>query len=282
MKSLILFFIPFIPAMKIVSLSDNITRGACASEHGLSLYLETDAGIRVLFDMGQGDVFARNAERLGIDLSQVDVAVVSHGHYDHGGGLATFLRLNDRAPVYVTARAFEPHYSVRPAGTAFIGLDASLAAHPQLVHNGLLCSPAPGLTLFSGVTGDFPQPAGTARLLGPDARQQDDFAHEQSLLIEEEGHTVLIGGCAHAGLVSMMQRAEQLSGHSLTHVFSGMHLMMEPQSPAYLRQLAAALLRREGCLFYTMHCTGAEAFGQMSSLMPGRLHYLAVGGQIEI
>ena len=132
------------------------------------------------------------------------------------------------------------------------------------------------------MTGDFPQPAGTSRLLGPDARLQDDFAHEQSLLIEEGRHTVLIGGCAHAGLVNMMQRAEQLSGHCLTHVFSGMHLMMEQQSPAYFQQLAAALLRREDTLFYTMHCTGAEAFCQMSSLMPGRLNYLAVGEQIEI
>ena len=268
--------------MKIVSLSDNITHGSCAAEHGLSLYLETDAGLRVLFDMGQGDLFARNAERLGIDLAGTDVAVVSHGHYDHGGGLAVFLRLNDRAPVYVTGRAFEPHYSVRPTGTAYIGLDASLAAHPRLVYGGPLCSPAPGLTLFSGVTGNIPQPAGTTRLLGPDARSQDDFAHEQSLLVEEGGRTVLIGGCAHAGLVNMMHRAEQLSGRRLTHVFSGMHLMMDRQSPAYLQQLAEALLCREGCLFYTMHCTGAEAFAQMASLMPGRLHYLAVGEQVEI
>ena len=74
-------------------------------EHGLSLFIET-AGQRILFDTGQSDLFAENAEKLGVDLSQVDFAVISHGHYDHGGGIQKFLDINHSAPVYIHEDAF--------------------------------------------------------------------------------------------------------------------------------------------------------------------------------
>ena len=94
----------------------------CEPEHGVSLYIETGNGLKVLFDTGQSDLFARNAARLGIDLREVDLAVISHGHYDHGGGLNEFLRINTKAPVYIRESALGEHYSIRPSGIADIGL----------------------------------------------------------------------------------------------------------------------------------------------------------------
>ena len=96
--------------MKITALIENTSARGLPTEHGLSLFVET-AEHKFLFDMGQTDLFARNAETLGIALSKVDFAVLSHGHYDHGGGLNTFLALNDHAPVYMSRYAFEPHYT---------------------------------------------------------------------------------------------------------------------------------------------------------------------------
>ncbi len=96
--------------MKITALIENTSARGLPTEHGLSLFVET-AEHKFLFDMGQTDLFARNAETLGIALSKVDFAVLSHGHYDHGGGLNTFLALNDHAPVYMSRYAFEPHYN---------------------------------------------------------------------------------------------------------------------------------------------------------------------------
>lgn len=93
---------------------------------GRRLYLETN-GQKILFDTGAGGLFAENAKKLGIDLAQVDLAVLSHGHYDHGGGLGEFLRINAKAKVYVQEHAFEPHYAQRPGGViAEIGLNRSL------------------------------------------------------------------------------------------------------------------------------------------------------------
>ena len=101
--------------MKITALVENTVseeqaeRLGLGREHGLSLYIEA-CGHRILFDMGQSGLFARNAAALGVDLAAVDLAVLSHGHYDHGGGLARFLELNGAAPVYLNEHAFEPHY----------------------------------------------------------------------------------------------------------------------------------------------------------------------------
>ena len=115
--------------MKITALIENTSARGLPTEHGLSLFVET-AEHKFLFDMGQTDLFARNAETLGIDLTTVDFAVLSHGHYDHGGGLKTFLKLNDHAPVYMSRYAFEPHYN----GTEkYIGLDQDLKTSNRLV-----------------------------------------------------------------------------------------------------------------------------------------------------
>ena len=114
--------------MKIWTLMENtVCREDLAFEHGLSLYIET-AKHKILFDAGQSGAFADNAEKMGIDLSEVDIAVLSHGHYDHGGGLSRFLEINKTASVYMNEHAFEGHYH---GEERYIGIDLALKAHLQ-------------------------------------------------------------------------------------------------------------------------------------------------------
>ena len=99
--------------MKITALVENTTNNpALGTQHGLSFYIEAN-GRKILFDMGEDDLFLRNAEKLGIDISAVDLAIISHGHSDHGGGLGAFLSHNENAPVYLNRRAFGHYYTKR-------------------------------------------------------------------------------------------------------------------------------------------------------------------------
>ena len=95
--------------MRIVVLAENTT---CSEqftcEHGLSLLIETERE-KILFDAGQTDLFAENAEKLGISLNDIDFAILSHGHFDHSGGMLTFLRQNQTAPLYIHREASIPH-----------------------------------------------------------------------------------------------------------------------------------------------------------------------------
>ena len=93
------------------------------SEHGLSLYIETKKH-KILFDVGASELFLQNAKKLGVNIADVDFLVISHGHYDHGGGLKTFLKENTKAEVFLHRLAFEKHYAIRPNDELeFIGLD---------------------------------------------------------------------------------------------------------------------------------------------------------------
>ena len=134
--------------VKITVLIENTSSCGFPTEHGLSLFVET-AGRRFLFDMGQSGQFARNAEKLGVDLRAADFAVLSHGHYDHGGGIETFLKINDHAPVYMSRYAFEPHYN---GAGKYIGLDRRLMDSPRIVFTEGRAEIAEGVTLdrFAG------------------------------------------------------------------------------------------------------------------------------------
>lgn len=258
--------------MKVISLIDNVSKCACAAEHGLSLYVELDCGARVLFDTGQGSLFAENAAALGIDLSTVDLAVISHGHYDHAGGLDTFLKINRKAKVYIRESAFEGHHSVKPDGLKDIGV--CRPADDRLVSCGEIENLPFGITLFSNPPSDFPEPPGNRLLLGPDGGK-DNFNHEQSMLVEESGRAVLFGGCAHRGIANILEKALEISCAPITTVFSGMHL--KDASDEYIESLAEILLSYDGVKYYTMHCTGEEGFAVLAALMGDRISYLSCG-----
>jgi 7,8-dihydropterin-6-yl-methyl-4-(beta-D-ribofuranosyl)aminobenzene 5'-phosphate synthase len=254
--------------MKITCLLENTAAApAVAAEHGLSLYIEV-GNRRILFDMGQTDLFARNAEVLGVDLSRVDTAILSHGHYDHGGGLSAFLEINPTAPVYITPAAFLPHYN----GTQkYIGLDTSLQEHPRLrVVSGDL-SLGIGLTLLTPNGRERRHSLGSFGLTERvgDTFLPDDFRHEQYLLIEEGGRRVLFSGCSHAGIRDIV---EWFSPDVLIGGFHVSKMALGEELTALGEALAA-----HGTDYYTCHCTGEAQFAFLRERMP-RLRYLA-GGQ---
>ena len=258
--------------MRIVCLAENT---ACderlGSEHGLSLYMEY-GGRKLLFDMGQSDLFLRNAGILGIDLSDVDIAVLSHGHYDHGGGLAAFLAVNDRAPVYISRHAFAPHWHGREK---YIGLDTTFADHPRLKMIDGETVLDTGITLCRCEDDRLIYPIDAAGLCAERNGMPvpEDFCHEQYLLLEENGKRILFSGCSHRGILNIMHRFHPdilIGGFHYSKIALGETLA------AYTEALA-----RYDTDYYTCHCTGIEQFAFMKPRL-GRLAYLSGGTVLEL
>ena len=257
--------------MKVTVLAENTAcRDDVSAQHGLSLFLETQ-NHKILFDMGQNDTFLHNAAALGIDLAQVDLAVLSHGHYDHGGGLEAFLQKNSKAPVYIHEQAFGDYYN----GTEkYIGLDKTLRENRRLIFTKDCAALAPDLLLTdcNDLSWKFDS-WGLNRRTG-EAFYPDDFLHEQYLLITEGEKKILISGCSHKGIENIAQhfRPQVLIG--------GFHLSKETD-PLRLRKSAETLLQ-QNTLYYTGHCTGADQFRIMKSVMGSCLQSLSTGFVFEV
>lgn len=253
--------------MKIISLVENTSkREDICCEHGLSLYIEA-SGKRILFDMGQSDMLFYNAERLGVSLSDVDIAILSHGHYDHGGGLKKFLQINKTAKIYVRESAFLPYYH----GERYIGLDPTLEDEPRLIKLPLDLKISEGLTLCGPDSTPEDTDGLTVEIGGE--RLADLFDHEQYLLIEEAGRRVLISGCSHKGILNIIE-------HFKPNILIGGFHLMNKQPGEELRELAVRLGNTD-CDYYTCHCTGKEQFDFIKKYLK-RLEYLSAGDRIEM
>lgn len=260
--------------MKIWTLMENTaSREDLAAEHGLSLYIEAN-GKRILFDAGQSGAFADNADKLGIDLKKVDFAVLSHGHYDHSGGLMRFLQINGAAPVYVSELAAGEYYNAKDS---YIGIAQELKENPRLNAAAETVTLGDGITLVSCHNYEpiFPvDSAGLQKKTG-DALQPDEFLHEQYLVIEERGKRVVFSGCSHRGILNIVRwlPCDVLVG--------GFHFMKKgPQSEGVLA--AAQQLLQRDTVYYTCHCTGLKQYETMKEIMGSRLCYLAAGDFLEV
>jgi len=274
--------------LRILALIENTTKKKeLLCEHGLSLYLETEKR-KVIFDTGASPAFAKNAKALGVDLSAVDLAVLSHGHYDHGGGLATFLELNSRAKIYLDQKAFGEYYANAPDGTKrYIGLDPALAEEPRFVFLRKDTILEEGMELFSEVTGDLFCASGNAQLL---AQKEgcffcDPFEHEQNLAIMEKGKRILIAGCAHRGIANILTHYQRKYNSWPDHVVGGFHLSGRSaaccEPPEFVVSLGNWLLKT-GAMFHTCHCTGLEAYRSLKEVMGEKIEYLSTGSEIII
>ncbi len=257
--------------MRIVCLAENTAVDkSFGAEHGLSLYIETDRR-KLLFDMGQSALFLQNAAQVGVSIADVDTAVVSHGHYDHGGGLAAFLSQNATAPVYISRFAFEPHVN----GEKYIGLDTSLAPHERLRLTDGVISLGDGLTLYADALdiGQLAHGSAGLSVVRDGKCLPDDFRHEQYLLIEDNGNRVLISGCSHRGIIEITEyfRPDVLIG--------GFHL--SKLTPEQAVTDYASRLNAHPTVYYTCHCTGVAQYEALREVMP-RLRYLASGQELTL
>ncbi len=294
--------------MRILNLAEN-TKGStgCDCEHGLCFYVETDRH-HLLMDTGASALFLENADRLGVDLGTVDTVVLSHGHYDHGGGIPAFAARNPSAPIYLQSSAFGDHCSLKEDGSLrYIGLDPAIRDLPQVIRADQEAQDGDAylvldeeLVLFWGIGRDLPVPSANRNLKirrpggqGEAAEAlQDDFRHEQCLVIRQAGKTILMSGCAHHGILNILARYRQLAeagilpGPAPDLVISGFHMM---QKQGFSQEDIDNIIDTARTLkkdyshthFYTCHCTGEPAYEAMQAIMGSQLKYVHCGDEIR-
>ena len=273
--------------MKLIVLSENSSvSDTLEHEHGLSIYIET-AEHRILFDTGAGSVFRRNAEKLGVDLATVDLLVISHGHYDHGGGLRTFLEVNSHAKIFLHKQAFEAHYSKQTEGAVHIGLDQTLLPNERFVFCGDQAVIDENIEVFSRVKSKrfFPSCNATLLMKHGDDFVPDDFAHEQNLVIRSSGKTMLIAGCAHKGIVNIVDACKDRLGQYPDYVVGGFHLSGSRENRSEAPDVVDAIgeyLASTPSQYFTCHCTGMESFQRLKRILGEKIQTLSTGDRIII
>ena len=258
--------------MKVYCLMEN-TRSSdeFLCEHGLSLYIDTGKR-KILFDMGQGDGFIENAKRLNIDLAKVDFAILSHGHYDHGGGLKKFMEINIHAPVYISKHAYEPHYNKE---FKYIGLDLSTKDNSRIILTDGTINIDTDITVFNCNDKEAIYNFDTFGQSAFIDNQfiKEDYRHEQYLLIKEKGKDILFSGCSHKGILNIVNWVNS------DIVFGGFHfskMKLDDTLKGYAQCLSGTKSD-----FYTCHCTGVLQFEFMKQFADN-IKYLSSGDIIEI
>jgi 7,8-dihydropterin-6-yl-methyl-4-(beta-D-ribofuranosyl)aminobenzene 5'-phosphate synthase len=245
---------------------ENTARGAgILGEHGLSYWIDTGAH-RVLFDTGQGMALLNNAAALDIDLATADAIVLSHGHFDHVGGLEAALAVARQAKLYLHPRATEKKFSgTKPAAGArcismpFVETESFLRDERQVIATREPCEVVPGVWTTGEIprTNDF-EDTGGPFFLDADLIRPDPLLDDQALFFEGRDGIVVVLGCAHAGVVNTLVHVADLTGRKTVHtVVGGMHL--EKASPRRLEETLAAFRRFDVQRIGPAHCTGFAA-----------------------
>ncbi|MCX0383452.1 MBL fold metallo-hydrolase [Clostridium perfringens] len=256
------------------------------NKHGLSFHIETEKH-NILFDLGPKNTFLTNAKKLNINLEEVDIVVISHGHNDHGGGLEEFLKINNKAKVYIHKDAFNEYYSMAGIFKKYIGLDKELKKNPRIILTEGDMKIDDELYLFSVVENRHKVSKFNKVLYKrvDDMYLEDDFVHEQSLIITEDNKNVLMGGCAHNDIRNIIDKAEVIIGKDLDYVISGFHIFNPStgisESDLFINTLGDNLNKRN-TKFYTCHCTGMRAFKMLEEKLQDKIEYISTGQVLNI
>jgi len=270
-----------------VLVENSVQRSDLLAEHGLAFWIEM-CGRCLLFDTGQGRVLSSNVDKLGVPLTRTEAVVLSHGHYDHTGGAASVLQAAPHAKVYVHPAAFQPKYVRADDGTSRdVGMPPSAAAairkradhvnetdRPTEIYDGLF------------VTGEIPrrteyEDTGGPFFSDPDGQRTDPLLDDQAMYFAGREGTIVLLGCAHAGIINTLQYVDELTNGKPIHaVMGGMHLVRA--SRRRMERTIGGLRQFNVLRLGPSHCTGLAATAELWNALPGTCFPFGTGTTIEV
>jgi len=271
--------------ISITTLVENTASGAgLLAEHGLSFWIEY-ADKRILFDTGQSDILIQNAKVLGINLAEADAIILSHGHYDHTGGLTAVLDIAAKAKIYLHPAAIEPKFSKKYSGVELIGMPDS--AQKTIRNREVIRTETP-IQIFPRVTvtGQVPrinnfEDVGGAFFLDENCQKPDELLDDQTLLIETSKGLVIVFGCAHAGVVNILHRIADLTEKKQFYAaLGGMHLLRA--SNERIERTKIVFQDYDLQKIGPAHCTGSKAIEKFKTAFPNQYFTCSVGTQIDL
>lgn len=272
--------------LKITVLSENTVGSlGLAGEWGLSMLLET-AGNKILFDTGERGGLLGNAAILGVDLKSVDALIMSHGHYDHSGGMQAFLRLRGRLPVYVHPDFFASHYGnpekPRYAGVPFCKEELT-SSGAEFIFTREPMEIVPGVWISGEIPRrtDFEEVDSKLFCLEDGNRVPDALHDDMSLYCAMPEGLVIILGCAHAGLVNIIKHAQEVTGMDKVYgIIGGTHLGPAPveQQEATINFLNSLNLQ----FLAPNHCTGQPLMARLAGIFGERFNFAPTGSSFTL
>lgn len=262
---------------------DTVSDSSLLAEHGLSFWIEY-GDKRILFDTGQSNILVRNAKTLGINLTEVDAIVISHGHYDHTGGLSYILDIAPKATVYLHPEAIETKFSQKTLRINSIGMPYSARRAVQKHHVIWTATPAqifPGMSVTGQVSrmNSF-EDVGGAFFVDENCRIPDELLDDQALFIESAKGLVVVLGCAHSGVINALEYIRNLTNRNEMYaVIGGMHLLRA--SEERLERTIAAFRKYDVQRIGMAHCTGADAVQRFSDTFEERCFTCSAGTKIS-
>jgi len=231
------------------------------SEHGLSIYFKNDKK-KFLFDLGQSNIFLKNAAKLNLNLNKIDYLIFSHGHYDHTGGFK-FLKLFEGTRVIAHPHCFYPKYK----GNKYIGFPKDT--------NNIICELKEKPTKITKNVYFLGQIPGERDQLGEyikdNIRHKDFLLDDSALAITDKNRLIIVSGCAHSGIVNIVKYAKGLFKAKEIIVIGGFHMLKYPDEK--INKVIEKLKKLNVTEIFPGHCTGENAIRKLLASFKGeRLH----------
>lgn len=268
-------------------LTDNlVNRPHLLAEHGLSLWIRSGER-QILFDAGQTSVFLQNALSMGILINDADAVVLSHGHYDHCGGVASYPFGGSETKIYIGRGAFERKLSVKDGQAEDIGVPWSLEFHEKvkdrIVETHGCSKIFPGVYVLGAIlpTNDFEKITPCFFTERNGVRAEDPIDEEQLLVIEQNGSLVVFSGCSHRGIVNCVEHVKKnFPGKKINTLVAGMHLR---DADACRLKATIDYFANSGIQhIIPLHCTGIQAICELKNALRERCQICSVGDCVVI